>query len=415
MVDVVEVVDVVVVVVVDVVVVLVVVVGGSVEVVVVVVVGAGAATSVASSRTRIVRRHATITPSTMLRALVRLTVLRPVKEKATATCRCETSDALPTVDVVTTPAEALSPVQQRTLDVLRRSGDPVVFDESFVSEMRTEMRIALDDFAGRLDDGDVVFVSKHRIASVLDCEEHHLQPDEFEWTAANAKGTVAHRAIELLLSWPKHRSEPSPIDLVDEALERMAGENRGISQWVNSLSAADEADVRGQTTVRVTQFLENFPPLRKQWAPVTEASIRWPGSGPITLSGKVDLLFGRPQGRESRKVIIDLKTGRPNVRHRQDLGFYAVLETLVREIPPRKVATFYLDAAEAHADDVSEPMLTSAVRRTLDGINAMIELETEGRPPVRRPGASCRWCPISDSCEEGQAYLTGRADLDSVG
>ena len=309
--------------------------------------------------------------------------------------------------------DGLSPVQQRTLDVLRRDGDPVVFDAEFITHLRTEMRVALEHFAARLDDKEEVWLSKHRIASVLECEEHHLLPDEFEWTAANAKGTIAHRAIELLLSWPRRRGDPTPIDLVDEALARLADEHRGIGQWTDTLSPADEADVRGQTTVRVTQFLENFPPLSKRWAPVTEASIRWPNTGPITLSGKVDLLFGRPNGPESRKVIIDLKTGRPNARHRQDLAFYALLETLVREVPPRKVATFYLDSAEAHADDVSERMLETAMRRTLDGLHRVIELESERRPPTRRPGVSCRWCPISDACDEGTAYLSGRLDGDT--
>ena len=299
----------------------------------------------------------------------------------------------------------LSPVQQRTLDVLRRSGEPIVFDEAFVSGIRNEMRVALDHFATRLEADEEIWISKHKISTVLDCEEHHLQPSAFEWTAANARGTIAHRAIELLLSW---RGEPTPIDLVDEALTRLGDENKGIGQWINTLSPADEADVRGQTAVRVTQFLENFPPLSKRWAPVTEAAVRWPAHGPITLSGKVDLLFGRPQGRESRKVIIDLKTGRPHVRHRQDLGFYALLETLVREVPPRKVATFYLDAADAHVEDVTERLLMTAMRRTLDGIKAIIELESERRPPIRRPGTSCQWCPIAQECDDGQAYLSAR-------
>lgn len=304
--------------------------------------------------------------------------------------------------------EGLSPVQQRTLDVLRRSGEAVVFDSGFVDDLRREMRVELDHFATRLGPDDEVWISKHRIASVLDCEEHHLLPDEFEWTAANAKGTIAHRAIELLLSWPQRLGDPTPTDLVDEAMVRLADEHRGIGQWIDTLAPADEADVRGQSVVRVTQFVENFPPLSTKWAPVTEAAVRWPNTGPITLSGKVDLLFGRPSGRESRKVIIDLKTGRPNARHRQDLAFYALLETLVREVPPRKVATFYLDSAEPHADDVSERMLDTAMRRTLDAIHRIIELECEHRPPTRQPGVSCRWCPISDTCDEGSAYLNAR-------
>ncbi|MCH9839223.1 MAG: hypothetical protein GKR86_03140 [Ilumatobacter sp.] len=306
------------------------------------------------------------------------------------------------------PLEGWSPVQQRTLNVLRRGGDPVIFNPEFVENVRAEMREALDHFAARLDPDEEIWVSKHRIASVLECEEHHLQPDEFEWTTANAKGTIAHRAIELLLSWPPRLGDPTPIDLVDQALARLADESRSIGQWINGLSPAEDADVRGQTAVRVTQFVENFPPLSPRWAPVTEASVRWPNIGPITLAGKVDLLFGRPNGRESRKVIIDLKTGRPNARHRQDLAFYALLETLVREVPPRKVATFYLDSAEAHADDVSERMLETAMRRTLDGIHRIIELESENRPPTRQPGVSCRWCPLGESCHDGLAYLSGR-------
>ena len=123
-----------------------------------------------------------------------------------------------------------------------------------------------------------------------------------------------------------------------------------------------------------------------------------------------DLMSGRPSGDESRKVIIDLKTGRPNARHRQDLGFYALIETLARDVPPRKLATFYLDASEAQSEDVSERLLRSAIRRTLDGINAIIELEYEGRAPIRRPGSSCRWCPLADTCPDGRQYLDGASD-----
>ncbi|MGB0112903.1 MAG: hypothetical protein WBP59_06750, partial [Ilumatobacteraceae bacterium] len=103
----------------------------------------------------------------------------------------------------------LTPVQVRTLDALRRSGEPLVFDPDLVAEIRTEMRSALDDFGERLRPNEQVFVSKHRLATALDCEEFHLIPDDFEWKPATAKGQVAHRAIQLMLSW---RGEPSPTD-----------------------------------------------------------------------------------------------------------------------------------------------------------------------------------------------------------
>ena len=221
----------------------------------------------------------------------------------------------------------LTPVQLRTLDALRRSGDPLVFDPDLVADIRTEMRVALDEFAERLEPNQEVFISKHKIATALDCEEFHVLPDDFEWKPATAKGQVAHRAIQLLLSW---RGEANPSDLVDEAMARLADEERGIGAWIAGLSPADEADLRGQSVERLTKFMESFPPLDRRANPVTEAAARWPNDGPILLQARVDLMIGRPSGNESRKVIIDLKTGRPNVRHRQDLGFYALLETLAR-------------------------------------------------------------------------------------
>ena len=309
------------------------------------------------------------------------------------------------------PAQQLTPVQLRTLEALRRSPDPLVFDADFVAEIRTEMRVALDEFTERLQPNQDVFISKHKISTALDCEEFHLIPDDFEWKPATAKGQVAHRAIQLLLSW---RGEPNPTDLVEEAMARLVDEERGLGIWIAGLSPADESDLRGQSVERLTKFMESFPPLDRRANPVTESTARWPNEGRIVLQGKVDLMMGRPRGAESSKVIIDLKTGRPSPRHRQDLGFYALLETLARDVPPRRLATFYLDAAEAQAEDVSERLLRTSMRRTLDGINAIVELESEGRPAQRRAGVTCRWCPIADDCAEGQAFLSGSASIDDL-
>jgi hypothetical protein len=301
----------------------------------------------------------------------------------------------------------LTPVQVRTLEALRRGAEPVRFDPTFVADLREEMTGAMASFAERLPPDADLFITKHRLGSALDCEEHHLAPDDFEWTPARAKGQVAHRAIQLLLSW---KGEPTPTDLVEEAMARLVDEDRSIGAWMAGLGPADEADVRGMSVERVTKFVECFPPLDQRAHPVTEAAAQWPLVGPILLRARVDLMIGRPHGAESRKVIVDLKTGRPNAKHRQDLGFYALIETLARDVPPRKLATFYLDAGEAQAEDVSERLLRTSVRRTLDGINAIIELEVEGRRPVRRPGVGCRWCPLTEGCDDGQAYLAGERD-----
>ena len=110
------------------------------------------------------------------------------------------------------------------------------------------------------------------------------------------------------------------------------------------------------------------------------------------LRAKADIVIGRPAGNESRKVLIDLKSGRISHRHREDLRYYALVETLVREVPPRMVASFSLEAGDAVVEHVTEGMLRSSLRRTLDAIERMIELQVEGRPPRAEPSAGCYRC-----------------------
>ena len=300
-------------------------------------------------------------------------------------------------------ATELSPLQHKTLALLRRSVDPVVFDTAFIATLRADIDEAFEGFAERLGD-ETVFLSKHRVSNVLGCEVQHLHDDDFSWSPAVAGGQVAHRAIQLMVNW---RGDPAPADVIDEALARLADDDSSIGDWIEGLGEADLADLRGFAVDKLIKFQECFPPLDRRAAPTVESSVRWPIDGPIVLSGKVDLTLGRPAGAESRKVIIDLKTGWVSPKHREDLRFYALVETLRTQIPPRKIASFYLDAGEPVVEDVTERILLTASRRMLDAVNAEIELRVEGREPVKRPGASCRWCPLRPDCGEGQAYLTG--------
>lgn len=300
----------------------------------------------------------------------------------------------------------LTPAQDRTLGLLRRSGEPLVFDVELIAELKETAAEAFAHFAERMG-GNSLFVTKHVLGAVLDCEAQFLAPDEFSWSPARARGQVSHRAIQLLLHW---RGEVIPIEIVDEAIGRLEVEERGLSDWLAGIGEAERADLRGQSVDLVTKFLESFPPLDPRSRPVTESATQWPVDGPIVLRGRADLSMGAPSGRESRKLIIDLKTGRALPRHREDLRFYALVETLSREVPPRRLASMYLDAAEPMVEDVTPGTLRSALRRTVDGINRIIELRVESRPPVKSVGAFCRWCTVLVECAEGQKHLAGDAE-----
>ena len=302
----------------------------------------------------------------------------------------------------------LTPIQQETLDLLGRRGDSLVFDAGFVAELRGDFATAVGELAARLTAGDteaMLTVTKHGISKVLTCEASWAAPEPFAWTLAMARGTVAHRAIELALSW--RPATPPPMVLVDEALARVVDGDRSIADWLAGLPEADLADIRAQAVERVTAFFESFPPLKPEWRPVAEARASHPATGPIVLRAKVDLALGAPRGEESTKVIVDLKSGRLHPRHRDDLRFYALVETLVRRLPPRLLASYSLESCAADAEVMSEAVLRSALRRTLDAIERMIEIRHEDREPTRTPGPTCRWCPISADCQPGTAYLAG--------
>ena len=84
-------------------------------------------------------------------------------------------------------------------------------------------------------------------------------------------------------------------------------------------------------------------------------------------------------------------------------------------VPPRKIASYYLDYSEADTEDVTEGMLLSALARTASGIERHIELTVEGASPVKKVGVACRWCPLRNDCPEGRVYLNTDGDDIVVG
>lgn len=308
-----------------------------------------------------------------------------------------------------------NPAQQRVIELLGR-GEPGAGADvppGLAAELEAELEEALGPLAERLEaasPGERLWVSKHTLNSVHGCEaQHQASQGIFEWSVANVRGQVAHKAIELAVNW---RGEPVPAELVDDALARLGDADVSASRFIAGLTAADRAQLRGEATDLVTKFQECFPPLKAAWRPVTESPARVElAGGAVVLSGKVDLTLGKLEPGRATKVIIDLKSGMAVAHHREDLRFYALVETVRLGVPPRMLATYYLDAARAQPEAVTVPLLEAALRRTVDGVRKLLEL-AEGRTPEVRPGAPCRWCPLAGTCVEGQAYLRGREDGD---
>ena len=297
----------------------------------------------------------------------------------------------------------LTPAQQDVLDQLRAGDDRPEVPAELRHDLRLDLERALGSLAGRLD--RPVFVGKAALTRILACEAHHLseEGEEFVWTLAAARGTVAHRAIQLSVG---RHDRPPPLHLVDDALLRLADDpNERISDFLLGLSDAERAELRTDANELVAGFLELWPPLRPQWRPQTESRRRTELCGSmVVLSGKVDLTLGAPTGLRAGRVVIDLKTGAPHASHADDLRYYALLDTFRVGVPPFRLASWYLDSGRLVTEDVTPELLDAAVRRTVAGATKAIELRLGLRSPATSANPACRWCRLRDTCDTAAAW-----------
>ncbi len=298
---------------------------------------------------------------------------------------------------------ALNPAQERALAALRTRGvERPSFPAELADELRTHLDDALTDVVADLE--EPLWVGKWALSQVHGCEVRFLHQDGQSLTPNPAllAGTLAHRAIQLSVTW---RGEANPLVLVDAAVERLESDSGRDAQWLREATEAEHAEAMGVAADRVGKFLECFPPLSRRWAPATESPVRTQlVGGAIVLTGRVDLVLGRSEGLVAGKAFIDFKSGVPYGSHVDDLRFYALIETLRLGVPPFRLASYYLDGATLHCEDVTIDMLDAASQRLLDGVVKLVELRSGGTEPQPRVGPGCFRCPVLESCAPGQAH-----------
>jgi len=304
-----------------------------------------------------------------------------------------------------TAVAGYSPAQQRIIDLLGRRADDQPVGADVVAALRAELEARLAPAAEAIPDGTTLFVGKSGLHQLATCEGRWQAEasGRFAWTVPSARGTVAHKAIELGANW---RGEADPCRLVDEAVTRLADDAGSLGTFLRGLSTVELAELRRDAVGFVTAFEECFPPLKGRWRPVVDGASKVAlAGGRIVLSGRPDLTLGR--AADGGKVVIDLKTGRPSRHHVDDLRFYALVDACKVGIPPRRVATVYLDAGEPVAEAVTEGVLEAATERVVRSVEAMVALRRGDRAAAVRANPMCRWCPALARCETGSAWVAG--------
>ena len=306
----------------------------------------------------------------------------------------------------------LTAAQIEVLETLGATGDE---RPRFHPNLGRDLHASLNTELAQLVPDDLadlpLFVTKRTLAMVHGCRrrwQHEDTTDDFAWTPAIARGSVSHKAIELGIHWS---GETAPLHMVDEAMASYEHGDTGLGYYLQGIEPADRAELRARAGERVSAFFECFPPIEPKWKPVTEGRLkRTLAQERVILQGKPDLTLGVARGAQAGKVVVDLKTGAPMPDHRADLRFYALIDAMMQGTPPRLLVTYYLDQARPVTEPVTEAVLEAEMTRVVDGVRLMVELRTGEREPDLVPSPSCRWCPLLDDCEHGQAFLEDRAD-----
>ena len=305
----------------------------------------------------------------------------------------------------------LTPAQLHVLELIGpRPDDHPDFDPQLRLLLRSRLEAGVRVSLPQLADDQVIFVNKHALNMVHGCEARYVaeQKQKFEPTLPMVIGTVVHKAIELSVHW---QGEVVPAAIVNDAIAVLEYGDSWTTDFIQTRSEREKAELRSEAVERFASFVETFPPLKQGWRPVTESRVTLELlDGRIILRGKVDLTLGHPHGNTAGKVLIDFKTGRYFSSHIDDLRFYGLLEAIKTGVPPRMLASFYLDQGELHPESVTIHALDSAEARLADGIRKMIDLQTEEREAIKVTGPPCRWCPVSATCSEGGAYLASDGD-----
>lgn len=295
---------------------------------------------------------------------------------------------------------ALNPAQTDVLTALRGTRDdrPTIRPQ-LRKELQDEIEAALSSVRGRLT------IEKHALSKVHQCEGRYLALEMFEWNPANARGTIAHKAIELSVGGTR---DVTPERLVEAAIRRIceSPDSQSLAEYLRSIDDAERAELRVGVTDLVIKFAEMFPPLQEHWWPNAEATTAcYIGDRKIVFRGKIDLKLGQLDAHQTSTLIIDIKTGNPSFSDMEDLRFYALLETLRTGVPPFRWANAYISAGRVEVEDVREEVLWSAAKRLVDGTRKIARLldkvddADHGTQPRLSPGIGCRFCPANLDCE----------------
>jgi hypothetical protein len=154
---------------------------------------------------------------------------------------------------------------------------------------------------------------------------------------------------------------------------RIGARRSDVVEYVESLCGEDLTRFRDEVETQSAILLRRWPKLSPSWLPRTQERIAVPlAGGNVVLVGVVDLIVGAPSTGRASVALIEVKSGSARLGDREDLWFYALLETLRSGAPPSRVATFYTRTGQVDAEDIDDARLIASVQRVLSAVGLLL-------------------------------------------
>lgn len=297
----------------------------------------------------------------------------------------------------------LNPTQRAVFDrLLSVGGERPYARPGLADALRARLEAGTSEPLGHWTEPSL-WLSKGALFAVRNCEgnfvasrltqDEHISPTEAPPIGV-VNGIVTHRAIQLAHTHPGY-----PVaDLVAAAVAGCIDSDEKVAAfWFNS-GAAAQSDLLVSATSRTMGLLDSWPALHPTWAPRFEEALQVK-VGRLTLSGRVDLLLGRPRPDGKQTMLIcDWKSGGLKDDHLIEADLYALLATLRFGVPPYRSTVYSLASGDWTDPDVTEERLVAACDWVIESVRAIVDTLTEQRPPTLTPSGACLWCPASATC-----------------
>jgi putative RecB family exonuclease len=211
-----------------------------------------------------------------------------------------------------------------------------------------------------------------------------------------AKGTLVHRALELLM-W----EEAGPGRTLEAALGKLARATPEVLDGPEYAALRFQDDERAEFLADAEQLIRNYfaleDPRRVQ---VLGTELRLSAEmGTLTLSGIIDRL---ELGASGELVVTDYKTGRAPATQREEprlagVHFYALLCEQVLGRRPDRVQLLHLREPVAISTAPSDQSITGLLRQTM-AVWSAVEQACEREDFRPRPGWLCDHCAYHPYC-----------------